>query len=92
MNSLTSNICAACGKNKKRGFAFCFACHSKLPKYSKRALTRPLFNGYQEAHAEALEILERGVDTRLRIENPNFTSMPSFSGPAVEYDPRRYRK
>lgn len=46
-----------CGRDKKRGQAFCPGCYFKLPHDMRSALYLPLCGGFEEAFERAVEYL-----------------------------------
>lgn len=51
----------ACGKEKKRGFAFCYRCYQALPEGMKRGLWKQMCGGFEEAYEAAYrDLAEQG--------------------------------
>jgi hypothetical protein len=47
-----------CGKTKRARETFCRACYHALPPPLRRALYRGVGEGYEEAYADAVAVLE----------------------------------
>ena len=56
MSELRGQRCR-CGSRKKNGHTFCFRCYRRLPPGNRQALYYPFGEGYEEAYAEAVELL-----------------------------------
>lgn len=56
--SLNSQICPACGKNKKRGQTFCGGDYHALPVAFRKALYNRIGWGYEQAFDDALLSLD----------------------------------
>ena len=56
IESLKSEECQ-CERPKKRGFAFCYGCYQRLPQGMRRALYRPVGEGFEQAYEDACRYL-----------------------------------
>lgn len=56
LEELRSTQCR-CGGEKQEKLTFCVSCYRRLPKEVRDALYKPFGQGYEEAHARAVEIL-----------------------------------
>lgn len=59
VKSLRSETCPACEKPKRRKQTFCRACYFSLPKGLQKRLYRGLGNGYEQAFADSMELLQQ---------------------------------
>lgn len=53
-----------CGRKKKPRQSFCRHCYFKLPEYMRKLLYQKMFDGYEQAYANAIEYLETGRNER----------------------------
>jgi predicted amidophosphoribosyltransferase len=58
LESLDSEVCAACGRKKKSRMSHCRTCYYQLPPEMRKALYRRFDHGYQEAFRASLELLQ----------------------------------
>ncbi len=59
LNELLGTVCQ-CGKTKFRKQSFCRACYYSLSRRQRKALYRPIGQGYEQSHAAAMAQLSKG--------------------------------
>ena len=57
-DELDSDVCAACGGEKKKRQSFCRQCYFSLPKAMQMSLYKPFSEGYAEIYDEAKDWLK----------------------------------
>lgn len=60
VEELRGERCEGCGGTKHAGRSFCYACYKKPPKHLRVLLYQRLGDGYEEAHADAMNLLRGG--------------------------------
>lgn len=60
IESLRGEECPGCGKRKRSRQSFCRVCYFKLPCDLRCDLYKRVGAGYEEAHAQAMHLLEGG--------------------------------